>query len=140
MSGALALLVDLAAYLLGERRVAQLLVAHAVDLTCMLGGLRDDLIIAVRDDDTLAVETEIAAMELSSHVAPSAYVDRDVVGPVSSIGKGGNPRDHAAAKPSGRVGGMARRLARPSRRVTCRPRAQPASGEEWGGNAGAPRS
>lgn len=68
--GVIVLVVNLVTHLLGERRITDLLVGHAVYLARMLGCLRDDLVVIVRHDHALTIETQIAAMKLPGHVAP----------------------------------------------------------------------
>jgi hypothetical protein len=62
--------VNLATDLVCERRITQLLIGHAMDVTRVLGSLRDDLVVVIRHNDALTVEPKIPAMKLSRHPAP----------------------------------------------------------------------
>lgn len=58
------LVVDLGRDLAGEIRVGNLIVGHAMYALGMLGDLGQDFVITFGDNDCIAVEPEVATMEL----------------------------------------------------------------------------
>ncbi len=65
--------VDLPPDLLGKRRVTELFLGHAVNVSRMLRRLGHNVIIVVRHDDTVTIEAKVPAMQFSRHARVSGW-------------------------------------------------------------------